>query len=101
MAVGEERYHNRAAVLHLSGPDYATPAVDSFEAVLPRPHVSRGRPCVCIVMHLAPSCVRLGVFAASCATAASAFFGSVLQLLQLHLDCRVGIRVGYHIQLFS
>jgi hypothetical protein len=40
MAEGEERYHNRAAVLHLSAPDYATPAVDSFEAVLPRPHVS-------------------------------------------------------------
>lgn len=39
-AEGEERYHNRAAVLHLSAPDYATPAVESFEAVLPRPEVS-------------------------------------------------------------
>lgn len=40
MADGEERYRNRAAVLHLTAPDYATPAVDSFEAVLPRPRVS-------------------------------------------------------------
>jgi hypothetical protein len=58
MADGEERYHNRAAVLHLSAPDYATPAVDSFEAVLPRPHVSRGRPrfaCCTLV----PCCVSL------------------------------------------
>ncbi|KAF6259550.1 Metallo-dependent phosphatase-like protein [Scenedesmus sp. NREL 46B-D3] len=39
-ADGEERYHNRAAVLHLTAPDYATPAVDSFEAVLPRPQAA-------------------------------------------------------------
>ncbi|WIA10473.1 hypothetical protein OEZ85_010664 [Tetradesmus obliquus] len=39
-AEGEERYHNRAAVLHLSAPDYATPAVESFEAVLPRPEAA-------------------------------------------------------------
>jgi serine/threonine-protein phosphatase 5 len=36
---GEARYHNRGAVLHLSAPDYATPAVESFDAVLPRPQV--------------------------------------------------------------
>jgi hypothetical protein len=48
-ADSEERYHNRAAVLHLTAPDYATPAVDSFEAVLPRPpvgaHTPESLPC--------------------------------------------------------
>lgn len=39
IADGDERYHNKAAVLHLSAPDYATPQVESFEAVLPRPQV--------------------------------------------------------------
>lgn len=39
IAEGEDRYHNKAAVLHLTGPDYATPRVESFEAVLPRPQV--------------------------------------------------------------
>jgi serine/threonine-protein phosphatase 5 len=39
IADGEDRYHNKAAVLHLTTPDYATPQVDSFEAVLPRPQV--------------------------------------------------------------
>jgi len=38
-APGEERYNNKAAVLHLSVPDYATPEVHTFEAVLPRPQV--------------------------------------------------------------
>lgn len=40
IADGEDRYHNKAAVLHLTAPDYATPQVESFEAVLPRPQVS-------------------------------------------------------------
>jgi len=39
MADGEDRYHNKGAVLHLTAPDYATPQVESFEAVLPRPQV--------------------------------------------------------------
>lgn len=39
IADGEDRYHNKAAVLHLTGPDYCTPQVESFEAVLPRPQV--------------------------------------------------------------
>jgi hypothetical protein len=39
IADGEDRYHNKAAVLHLTAPDYATPRVESFEAVLPRPQV--------------------------------------------------------------
>lgn len=39
IAEGEDRYHNKAAVLHLTGPDYSTPQVESFEAVLPRPQV--------------------------------------------------------------
>eukprot|EP00775_Hariotina_reticulata_P007141 gene7141-7356_t len=37
MAEGEQRYRNKGAVLHLRPPDYATPSVESFEAVLPRP----------------------------------------------------------------
>ena len=43
MAEGEDRYHNKAAVLHLTAPDYATPQVESFEAVLPRPQVATAR----------------------------------------------------------
>lgn len=42
MAEGEDRYRNKGAVLHLSAPDYATPQVESFEAVLPRPEVGVG-----------------------------------------------------------
>lgn len=42
IADGDDRYHNKAAVLHLTAPDYATPQVDSFEAVLPRPQVRLG-----------------------------------------------------------
>lgn len=38
-APGDERYRNKAAVVHLSVPDYATPEVHTFEAVLPRPQV--------------------------------------------------------------
>lgn len=40
MAEGEHRHNNRAAVLHLTAPDYTTPQVESFEADLPRPQVS-------------------------------------------------------------
>ncbi len=34
-----ERYSNLGAVLRLSAPDYATPAVLQFSASLPRPEV--------------------------------------------------------------
>lgn len=34
-----ERYRNKAAVIVLSSPDYSTPTIKQFEAVLPRPCV--------------------------------------------------------------
>jgi len=34
-----ERYRNKASVVVLSAPDYSTPAIKQFEAVLPRPCV--------------------------------------------------------------
>lgn len=37
----EQPFHNKAAVVHLTGPDYANPDVQQFEAVLPRPPVSQ------------------------------------------------------------
>jgi hypothetical protein len=38
----DQPFTNKGAVVHLTGPDYATPAVQQFEAVLPRPPVSAG-----------------------------------------------------------
>lgn len=38
-AAGEEPFHNKAAIVHLSAPEYAEPEVLIFEAVLPRPQV--------------------------------------------------------------
>jgi hypothetical protein len=60
MAEGEERYRNKGAVLHLRPPDYATPLVESFEAVLPRPPVSwqptaRYAGCQAALNHQLPS----------------------------------------------
>lgn len=43
----DERFHNKAAVLHLTAPDYATPDVQTFDAVLPRPKVSPVTTCFC------------------------------------------------------
>jgi hypothetical protein len=36
MPADAEPYNNCGAVLHLTAPDYSTPAVESFEAVTPR-----------------------------------------------------------------
>jgi hypothetical protein len=36
----DEPFRNQAAVLHLTAPDYATPDVQHFEALMPRPPVS-------------------------------------------------------------
>jgi len=60
MAEGEERYRNKGAVLHLRPPHYATPLVESFEAVLPRPPVSwqptaRYACCQAALSHQLPS----------------------------------------------
>lgn len=41
-ATGDEPFRNKAAVLHLSAPDYATPDVQHFEALMPRPQVRSG-----------------------------------------------------------
>lgn len=38
-AEGEERYANLGAVAILSAPDYATPDIQTFDAVKPRPPV--------------------------------------------------------------
>ncbi|KAF8068441.1 PU1 [Scenedesmus sp. PABB004] len=38
MAAGEARYNNRGAVAHLSAPGWDEAAIESFDAVLPRPH---------------------------------------------------------------
>lgn len=38
-AEGETPNTNKGAVCHLTAPDYATPELCSFEAVLPRPQV--------------------------------------------------------------
>ena len=50
-AAGEEPFRNQGSVIHLSLPDYATPDVQHFDAVMPRPPVSAlrcdtaGMPC--------------------------------------------------------
>lgn len=66
----EQPFHNKGAVLHLTAPDYATPDVQQFEAVLPRPPVSRcaksaltslvlnehsGLGCVCLLLSVGQS----------------------------------------------
>lgn len=50
-AEGEEPFHNKGSVIHLTSPDYATPDVQHFEAVSPRPPVS-----ACAVRVLSCTC---------------------------------------------
>jgi hypothetical protein len=106
-ADGEERYHNRAAVLHLSGPDYATPAVDSFEAVLPRPPVSPRTvlPCSATVTQLlthTPPTLQDGVACVCSMLCAGPVrhraMTELLAVVPLHAACTAGCTVLRHSQ---